>query len=128
MELIHNWSPHSTKEELDVFTVESTQTSILETYHLELRFVTSDLTPGPIEFYYAGSSDKYIDLASIKLYIKCDITKSDGGDLDIGAKTTTINNLLHALFTQVGLYLSHRLVDSSIPTYPWKAYLETCLT
>ena len=31
MELIHDWSPHSTKEELDLFTVESTQTSILET-------------------------------------------------------------------------------------------------
>ena len=67
MELLHNWSPHSTKEELDVFTVESTQTSILETYHLELSSVTSDLTPGPIEFYYAGSSDKYIDLAATKL-------------------------------------------------------------
>ena len=68
MELIHDWSPNSTNEELDVFTVESTQPSILETYHLELSSVTSDnLTPGPIEFYYAGSSDKYIDLAATKL-------------------------------------------------------------
>ena len=127
MELIHDKSPHSTKEELDLFTVEPTQTSILETNQLELSSVTSDLTAGPIEFYYAGSSDKYIDLAATKLYIKCKITKSEGGDLDVGAKSTTINNLLHSLFTQVDLYLNDRLVDPSIPTYPWKAYLENLL-
>ena len=127
MELIHEKSPHSTKEELDLFSLESTQTAITETNDLELSSVTTYLTSGPIEFYYAGSSDRYLDLAATKLYIKCKVTKKDGSDLPAASKSTTVNNLLHLLFSQVDLFLNDRLVDPSIPTYPYKAYIETLL-
>ena len=127
MELIHDKSPHSTKEELDLFTVEPTQIAITETNELELSSITTDLSAGPIEYYYAGSSDKYLDLAATKLFIKCKITKKDGSSLDAAAKSTTVNNILHSLFSQMDLFLNDRLVDPSIPTYPYKAYLETIL-
>ena len=127
MELIHHQSPESTKEELDLFTVEPTQTSILDTSDLELSSITTDLTAGPIEFYYAGSSDKYLDVASTRLYIKCKITKADGTDLTGAAKSTTVNNILHSLFSQADVFLNDRLLNPSIPTYPYKSYLETLL-
>ena len=127
MELVHEKSPPSLKEELDLFTVEPTQTAITDTSDIELSSTTTDLTAGPIEFFYAGSSDKYLDVSSTRLYIKCKVTKRDGSGIDEAAKSTTANNLLHTLFAQADIFLNDRIIDPSISTYGYKSYIETLL-
>ena len=114
------------KAELDLFTVPPTNTS-MECGSMIEHLPLSKPEDRPIEFDFS-SPDDYIDLGRTFLYIKAKIVMADGKALNNDTEVTPVNLWLHSLFSQVDVQLKGKLVTPSIPTNPYKAYLETLLS
>jgi len=116
------------KSELDLFTVQPTQTSIGEACVVEYQPVSSFQNRAPLDFDVPGSGEHYVDLANIQLYIRAKITHNDGTDLAADVAVAPVNLSLHSIFSQVDVSLNGTLISSSTSTYPYRAMLETLLT
>ena len=126
MALVHHNSAECCKSELDIFSIPPTQTQIQKGVwigHLPTTNVTEN---GPIEFQIPLFDDA-IDLSNTQLYVKVKIVKPDGQDLDPTSAVAPVNLFLHAMFTQIDMYISDRLISGGSNTYPYRAYLETIL-
>ena len=69
----------------------------------------------------------YTDLANSYLHVKAKITNADGSDLSGTAQVGPVNLWMHALFSQVEVYLNNKLVTPSSTSYPYRAYMDTVL-
>ena len=138
MALIHPLSSDCVKNELDLFSVPSTQTSIEEGRWLEMGPITSVANDSDtIEFNIPASVSEYIDLSSCYIRVKAKVVKASGDALN-GPPTTNAdppadnvaptNLFLHALFSQVDFSMKNTVVTTSNNTYPYKAYIETLLS
>ena len=114
------------KAELDLFTVPPTNTS-MECGSMIEHLPLSKPQDGPLEFDISSAED-YVDLGRTFLYIKAKIVKANGTALSNDTKVAPVNLWLHSLFSQVDITLNRKLVTPSVPTYPYKAYLETLLS
>ena len=129
MSFLHQKSCECVKSELDLFSLPPTQTSIESGKWVQYKPVSSLTDDSPIEFVIPGNGEEYSDLAQTLLHIEATILKADGTKLDENATKTVgpINNWLHSLFSQVDLYLNHKLVSAQNNTYAYRAYLENLL-
>ena len=80
MSFINPDSCSCAKSELDLESIPPTQTAIDHSTFVEYRPVSTLSDDGPIEFSILGDSADYIDPAHIYAYIRCNITKSEGGN------------------------------------------------
>ena len=62
------------------------------------------------------------------LHVQAKVTRANGDDLDLANPVGPLNNWLHALFSQVDVYLNGTLVTPSTNTYAYRAYIETLLS
>jgi hypothetical protein len=70
----------------------------------------------------------YTDLASSYLYVKAKITTAAGGNVGADIQVGPSNLWMHALFSQVEIFLNNNLVTPSSTAYPYRArYIETIL-
>lgn len=117
------------KSELDLFRPRNIQTNILKTEELSYKPLTSLENQSVIEFVCQGSGDTYIDLSSINLRLKLQLTKSDGS-LYVEADENQpglCNNIMHSLFRQVNISLNGKSINSADGNYSYRAMLETLL-
>lgn len=117
------------KSELDLFRPRNIQTNILRTEEVAYKPLTSLENQSVIEFVCHGHGDTYMDLSSINLCVKIQLTKSNGilykeADKD---QPGVINNMLHSLFRQVNLHLNGKNINSSDGNHSYRAYIETLL-
>ena len=61
-------------------------------------------------------------------HLQAKATRANGDDLDLADPVGPVNNWLHSLFSQVGVYLNGTLVTPSTNTYAYLAYTETLLS
>ena len=73
-----------------------------------------------------ADQDTYIDL-NIHLYIRGNLTKAEGADLDNKDHTAVTNNFLHSIFSQC-ITLNGVTITPATDVYQYRAYLETLLT
>ena len=66
-------------------------------------------------------------MANSYLHVKAKITNADGSNLAGTAQVGPVNLWMHALFSQVEVYLNNKLVTASSTSYPYRAYMETVL-
>ena len=78
MAFVHRQSCEGVKNELDLFAVPPTQTSIDDGRWLEHQTLTSLDSGGPIEFMLPGTVDAYLDLANTYLLIRAKVVRGDG--------------------------------------------------
>ena len=128
MAFVHKQSCEGVKSELDLFAVPPTQTSIADGRWVEHQPLTYLDSGGPIEFVIPGTGDAYLDLANTYLLIRARVVRGVGTDLADGTPVAPVNNWLHALFSQVDVYLNDTLVTPSSNTYPFRAYVDTVLS
>ena len=128
MAFINSASCECAKSELDLFTLQPTQTSIEESAVVEYHPISSIQNKGPIEFDVTGTGDQYIDVSNIQLYIRAKITKRDGNNLEPNSTAAPVNLLLHSMFSQIDISLNGTLISNATNTYPYRALLETLLT
>ena len=126
MPLIHPLSCECIKNELDLFGVPLTQTSVEEGRWVEYGPITavkdSDDT---IEFKIAETDSEYIDLKNSFIRVKAKIVDADGEILGATADVAP-ENFWH--FSHIDMTLKDTLVTTSNNTYPHKAYIETLLS
>ena len=115
------------KSELDLFTTPPINISMDRGDYTSHHPIATLTDSAPIEFFVPGSPEEYIDLGRTRLLVRAKITKGDGSNIAQDAKVSTVNLLLHSLFSQVDCKLNEKLVTPSVNTYPYKAYLETIL-
>ena len=128
MNTVLDESCHCSKAELDLFTTPPINISMERGYYAIHHPISTLSSSGPLEFHVEGSPEDYIDLGRTKLHIKVKVTEESGANIAEGAKVSTVNLLLHSLFSQVDCKLNEKLVTPSVNTYPYKAYIETLLS
>ena len=127
MEAMHKDSCACAKSELDLFSVPPTQVEMEKGFWEDIDPITSIAASYTIEFLCAANSAIYTDLASSYLHVKAKITAADGANLDADVQVGPVNLWLHALFSQVEVFLTNKLVTPSSTAYPYRAYIETIL-
>ena len=113
---------------VDLFSTPPTQTSVMKRTTIEFHPIANVGDDGPIEFYIPPSDEDYLDLSSHTLELRCKIVKADGTDIPADAPVGFVNYPLHALFSQVDVFLNEKLISIASNTYPYKAYLEKLLS
>ena len=129
MEAMHKDSCACAKSELDLFSVPPTQVEMEKGFWEDIDPITSIAASDTIEFLCVANSGVYTDLASSYLHVKAKITAhaADGANLDADVQVGPVNLWLHALFSQVEVFLNNKLVTPSSTAYPYRAYIETIL-
>ena len=127
MEAMHKDSCACAKSELDLFSVPPTQVEMEKGFWEDIDPITSIAASDTIKFLCAANSGVYTDLASSYLHVKAKITAADGANLDADVQVGPVNLWLHALFSQVEVFLNNKLVTPSSTAYPYRAYIETIL-
>ncbi len=117
------------KSELDLFRPRNIQTSIDKTEEVSYKPLNSLENQTVIEFVCQGHGDSYLDLGSINLQLKFQVTKGDGtlytnNDAD---QPGIVNNILNSLFRQVNISLNGKSVNSSDGNYSYRSYIENLL-
>lgn len=128
MSLVFEHSCLAAKPELDLFSTPPTMAAVEESWSTEYQPTTSLDNTSPIKFTVSGDSNHYIDLHSSYVYLKVQIVKGDGTNLDPDTNVGPINLLAHSLFQQVDVWLNDSLITSSSNLYHYRALFETLLS
>ena len=70
------------------------------------------------------TTNGYVDLKNMQLYIRGRLTKRDGTHLTGEDKVSVTNNLLHSLFQSVTVYVGHNQLELYSSEFPYKAYIR----
>jgi hypothetical protein len=127
LETMHKDSCMCSKSELDLFSIPPTQVVMEKGFWEDVDPITSISSSDTIEFLCAANSGVYTDLASSYLYVKAKITTAAGGNVSADIQVGPSNLWMHALFSQLEVFLNNKLVTPSSTAYPYRAYIETIL-
>ncbi|XP_041452656.1 uncharacterized protein F54H12.2-like [Lytechinus variegatus] len=127
MAKLHDKSDACCKSELDLFTIPSTQMSILKGPWVEYHPVSTITDAAPIEFNVGGTAEEYVDLSQTMIQVTTKIVNPDNSPLGADAQVGPVNLFLPSLFSQVDVMLNEKLVSQPSNTYPYRALLETLL-
>jgi len=109
-------------EELLSFQVPEHKLIIQKKQYVEFR-PSAQLGSGPVVFNIPASTSQFLDLESIKLYLKMKITHANGAALTDADLVAPVNNFLHGIWSQIDVYFNQTLV-SSTASYGYKALLD----
>ena len=127
-ETMHKDSCVCSKSELDLFSVPPTQVVMEKGFWEDVDPITIIISSSDtIEFLCAANFGVYTDLASSYLYVKAKITTATGGIVGADIQVGLSNLWMHALFSQVEVFLNNKLVTPSSTAYPYRACIETIL-
>lgn len=129
MALLHSLSAPAVRGEVEIFSIPPTDTTCDYSMYEEFQPVVNvqDST-SKIEFKIPGNGHHYLDLSDSFLYLKLKVVKRDGGNLEETSAMGTVNLFMHALFSQLDVYMNEKLVSTSNNAYPYRAYMETLLS
>lgn len=116
------------KSELDLFSMPQTQLSIESSIYGEYYPVTSLNDGSTIEFEVTGTGEDYIDLTNTYLKVKTKVTQANGDNLENDDMCAPVCYFLHALFSQVDIFLNGKQITSSTGTYAYRAIIEALLS
>lgn len=85
------------------------------------------LTGSTLEMSIPASSEHYLDLSQIQLYIQFGIYDNKNEFLKESVELSTANNILHSLFTNIKVNFNSKTVSSNNDFYNYKAYIENLL-
>ena len=126
--LVHTDSCKTIKEELDLFSVPPSRTSLEKGKYIQYNPVSILSNSGPVEFLIPGESSSYIDLSNTLVHVRARIKKQDGTVLANDSNVAPVCNFLQALWSQCDSFLNGVLVTQASNTYPYRAYIETLLS
>ena len=124
---VHKDSNDRSSSSLDLFLVPPTQSSFQKGKSIDYHPITSLSDGGLIEFKVSGSGKEFLDLARSYLYLKVEISKADGTNLDGASKVGFANYPIASLFNQVDVILGGKLISSATNTDAHCSILEMLL-
>ncbi len=93
----------------------------------EVFFSTFPNDSSSLEFFIEGSSDQYIDLSSIYLYMRLKLTDKDGKALLNTSTTAPGNAIFSSMFESMECYLNNVIVTPNTGNYAYTAYINKLL-
>ena len=124
MALTHPQSGQGLNSALDLFSIPSTDTSLLQGARW-VEYAPTVPKVDPIEFTIPKGTT-FIDLSKTQLFVMLKITQADGTDIADG-KVGLINNPLHSIIKQFSIRLNGTLITEQSDTYAYRAYIESLL-
>ena len=118
-ETMHKDSCMYSISELDLFSISPTQVVMEKGFWEDADPTTCISSSDTIEFLCAANSGVYTDFASSYLYVKARITTAAGGNVGADIQVGPSNFWMHALFSQVKVFLNNKLVTPSSTAYPY---------
>lgn len=113
---------------LCLFDKPAVQTDILKNQVVDYYPLTNVSAGGPIEFTIPGSSEEYIDVNDINIYILAKITKADGKAIATATDKVGLNNLpIATLFQDVSLMVGDNQIEGGQMCYPYLGYFSTVM-
>jgi len=123
--LVNYQSVQSTKSELDIFTIPSTQVAVEKTRWLEVHLDNPCTNTGPYDF-HISPGPLFLQLNRNYLLMEVRIVKPDGTVLDANSGNVGPINLIgKTLLRQAKLSLNGTEVYDSGDKYHYRAYIET---
>lgn len=114
-------------ESLALFSNPLINSGIERKYYTSYRSTNQTDISNPVEFYIPGNTSDYVDLAATHLRLKLKITKLDGSSLTAEDYVVPVNMPIHAIWSNVEVFLNETMVSSSGTMYAHKAYIDTLL-
>nr|XP_042702048.1 uncharacterized protein LOC101935889 [Chrysemys picta bellii]XP_042702049.1 uncharacterized protein LOC101935889 [Chrysemys picta bellii] len=127
MAFIHCGSEECTKSELDLFQIAPTQTSIENSFYVEMPPLATLMVNVPLEFFILGHGDHYLDGNNMLSYTCCKEVKEDGSGIDDDARVALTNYPIATFFNQMDVTLGDCLISQSNNCYPYRALIELIL-
>lgn len=112
---------------LCIFDKPAVQTDIVKNLTCDYYPLTSVSSNGPIEFQIPGSSEEYIDVNDINIYILAKVTKADNSNIDAAEKVGLNNLPIATLFQDVSLTLGETQIEGGQMCYPYLGYFNTVM-
>ena len=115
------------KSELCIFEPLSVQVVAEQASWCDIHPTASiDGSSNSIEFLISGATTNYLDLNDTVLGLSCKVTTSKVEAFEEAAIKghSVVNYLLHALFTDVKVYLNDVLIEGGDGLYPFKAVIQ----
>ena len=112
---------------LCIFDQPAVQTDIVKNITSDYYPLTSVSSGGPIEFHIPGSSEEYIDVNDINIYILAKVTKADGSAITTTDKVGLNNLPIATLFQDVSLTLGETQIEGGQMCYPYLGYFNTVM-
>ena len=112
---------------LCIFDKPAVQTDIQQNHTTDYYPVSNISSGGPIEFHVPGSTEEYIDVNDIQLYILANITKADGTDIDAADNVGLANLPIASLFQDVSLTVGENQIEGGQMCYPYLGYFSTVM-
>ena len=128
MAFVNPCSSECMKTELDLFSVPDTQLSVESSAYGEYYPITSLNDGSTIEFELTGTGEDYVDLTNTYLKVKAKVTQGGGANLENDDMCAPVSYFLHALFSQVDIFLNGKQITSSTGTYAYRAMIEALLS
>ena len=112
---------------LCIFDQPAVQTDIVKNIISDYYPLTSASSGGPIEFHVPGSSEEYIDVNDVNIYIHAKVTKADGSKIEAADKVGLNNLPIATLFQDVSLTLGETQIEGGQMCYPYLGYFNTVM-
>ena len=123
MPSFHESASHSSLELFDkISLLEHVQWS-----NIQQIFPINSLNEASIEFQLETDRNIFLDLQEIALSLKFSVLKGNR-KIEDADDVYLVNNFLHSLFLNVGVYLNNEQVHTSNGLYPHKAFLSNELS
>ena len=124
---IHEKSCHCALNQLDLFSLKLTRTSVEDSNYTEFLPVATLTSEGPVEFHIPASDSHYVDLSSFLLHVRAKIVNADGSNLINDEEVAPVNYFLHAIWNQVDLVLNQKTITQSSNGYAYRAIIEALM-
>jgi hypothetical protein len=116
------------RPELAIFSLPLTEASISSSEYQPFYPISSYKESfNPIEFIVSNSNNLYLDLYNSYLYVKANITKSDGTKLPAGELVAPGNLFLHTMFQNCCVQIHGCTISDSANMYPYQAWIQNQL-
>lgn len=114
------------RSNLDYFSSSLTTDISIQSTSVEnvLSFFPTTHSDTPIEFHIQASPSQFIDLRQSTLYLQVKILKADGTALTSSDSVSTINLLLHSLFSECEIILNQKTINSANGFYHVRSYIQ----
>ncbi|GFQ80619.1 uncharacterized protein F54H12.2 [Trichonephila clavata] len=111
----------------DLFTVNPVQLSTEESSFTEIFPVASLSDKTPIEFFFSGVGESYLDLAHTLLHLQVKITEKNGSNIATPDVVAPVNYLLNTLFSECSITLNDKQVSSQA-NYAYRCMFDALLS
>ena len=118
------------KSGLDIFFKRSNQTFAVKGHTVIYKRIASADNPAKLEFNCSDHSHYYIDLNSVRLFLRVKLVKTDGSDIESAEPNTVgcVTNLLHSIFSSLSTSPNHKPLLLHETSFHYKACLGKLLT